>query len=118
MKGLDRIQGEKKDQADRHPIILYGEIHSITERMFQSAKRGDWDAVTSLEENRQRLLEGVTGVEENRSIDHAEVEGQADWIRNILSLDIQIKELLTKKMFKLRKEFDGAKKLVGAYGVH
>jgi len=99
-------------------MILYGKVHSMTEQMLESAKRGDWDAVTSWEEHRQRLLEWVTGVEENRSIDHAEVEGQADLIRMILSLDNQIKELLAEKMLKLRKEFDGAKKLVGAYGIH
>lgn len=90
----------------------------MTEQMLQSARRGDWDMLTSREENRQRLLEGVSGVEENEPLDGAAAERQADLIRGILALDHQTRELVRKKMGEISRRFDGEKKIAEVYGPH
>lgn len=118
MKVLGSKQGEKERQADRHPIVHCEKVHSMTEQMLERAKRGDWEAVTSLEESRQRLLKRSFGQRENRAIDHAAAKQQAALIRKILSIDNQTKELVVKKMVDLRKHFNSEKKLVKAYGPH
>jgi len=108
-----KVSGSKQSEEDHQ-----AEVHSMTEQMLESAKRGDWDVLISQEENRQSLIKKAFGQRKGEPIETAAAEQQADLMRGILTLDHQTRDLIEKQMYELSKRFDREKKIAEAYGYH
>ncbi|CAN0624113.1 flagellar protein FliT [Burkholderia multivorans] len=84
----------------------YDAIVAVSGRMLRAARVADWGALSRLQAEYLRLVEGLKEAEVGVSLDETELGRKLDLIRRILADDAAIRDLATPEVARLSALFE------------
>ncbi len=106
---------EQSNPIGTKELEIYESICDLSEKMLSVAKRGDWDAITSIEKKRTRLISTVQTMTTQSLSENEETTRKVDLIQRILSADAMTKVFVQERMKLLKKGFHTERKLLNTY---
>lgn len=96
----------------------YGKVLSLSQRMLENVRNGEWDEVSALGEARKglfiRLSASVPAPDDSEISEDRKIK--RDLILEILSIDEEISDLVQGELAGQHKRLDEEKQLLRVYG--
>lgn len=87
-------------------VASYEEILNLARLMLEAAKKEEWDELTALEEKRFVLLETLMAADKGDWADARLNARKSELIQNVLTCDVETRELAEAWMVELRQIID------------
>jgi len=95
------VQAHKQVSASE-VLEHYELLSSLTARMHEAATRGEWDLVSSIEQQRSTLISALKLLDADPVLDEAESARKRQLIEKILADDTAIRTLTEQRIDELR----------------